>query len=145
MAATPSGQGYWLVARDGGVFAFGDAAFAGSVGGTALNAPIVAMAATPTGKGYWLLGGDGGVFAFGDALFAGSAGDRPGGLAAGAALDDALPKLSTEPSVVAIQYPLPSGAATTSTTASAPGRSPAEPANKASPKAKTPPSPPRSQ
>ena len=26
MAATPDGQGYWLVASDGGVFAFGDAA-----------------------------------------------------------------------------------------------------------------------
>ena len=26
MAATPSGDGYWLVASDGGVFAFGDAA-----------------------------------------------------------------------------------------------------------------------
>lgn len=31
MAATPSGAGYWLVAADGGVFAFGDATFLGNV------------------------------------------------------------------------------------------------------------------
>src|SRR3954451_16168590 len=32
MAATPSGGGYWLVGSDGGIFAFGDAAFRGSTG-----------------------------------------------------------------------------------------------------------------
>ena len=31
MAASPSGRGYWLVASDGGIFAFGDARFAGSL------------------------------------------------------------------------------------------------------------------
>jgi hypothetical protein len=31
MAATPSGKGYWLVAADGGVFAFGDATYMGNV------------------------------------------------------------------------------------------------------------------
>ncbi len=31
MAATPSGKGYWLVAMDGGIFAFGDAGFFGNV------------------------------------------------------------------------------------------------------------------
>jgi hypothetical protein len=30
MAATPSGNGYWLVASDGGIFSFGDAVFRGS-------------------------------------------------------------------------------------------------------------------
>ena len=74
MAATPDGGGYWLVAADGGVFAFGDARFAGSMGGAHLNAPVVAMAATPDGGGYWLVAADGGVFAFGDARFAGSMG-----------------------------------------------------------------------
>ena len=29
MAPTVDGQGYWLVASDGGVFAFGDAVFSG--------------------------------------------------------------------------------------------------------------------
>ena len=32
MAATPDGGGYWLVASDGGVFTYGDAAFYGSAG-----------------------------------------------------------------------------------------------------------------
>ena len=31
IAATPTGKGYWLVAADGGIFAFGDAAFYGNV------------------------------------------------------------------------------------------------------------------
>ena len=72
MAATPTGHGYWLVASDGGIFAFGDAAFHGSMGGPPLNEPIVGMAATPTGGGYWLVASDGGIFAFGDAAFHGS-------------------------------------------------------------------------
>ncbi|TMK40018.1 MAG: carboxypeptidase-like regulatory domain-containing protein, partial [Actinobacteria bacterium] len=74
MAATPTGNGYWLVASDGGVFSFGGAAFHGSTGSIKLNKPIVAMAATPTGAGYWFVASDGGVFAFGDAGFFGSAG-----------------------------------------------------------------------
>jgi len=45
MAATPSGNGYWLVAADGGIFSYGDAAFDGSAGGLALNKPILGMAA----------------------------------------------------------------------------------------------------
>jgi len=73
-AGGSAGGGYWLAAADGGVFAFGDAPFAGSMGATRLTAPIVAMASTPTGDGYWLAAADGGVFAFGDAPFAGSMG-----------------------------------------------------------------------
>ena len=72
MAATPDGKGYWFVASDGGIFAFGDAGFFGSTGGLHLNKPMVGMAATPDGKGYWLVASDGGVFAFGDATFHGS-------------------------------------------------------------------------
>jgi len=74
MAATPDGKGYWLVASDGGIFTFGDAAFYGSEGGAPLNAPVVGMAATPDGKGYWLVASDGGIFTFGDAAFYGSEG-----------------------------------------------------------------------
>jgi hypothetical protein len=66
-----------LVASDGGVFAFGDAAFYGSMGGTPLNQPIVGIAAAPDGKGYWLVASDGGVFAFGSARFDGSIGRKP--------------------------------------------------------------------
>ena len=76
-AATPDGLGYWVVAADGGIFAYGDAAFEGSTGGIHLKAPVVGMAATPDGRGYWLVASDGGVFAFGDATFAGSMGGRP--------------------------------------------------------------------
>lgn len=43
-AVTPDGGGYWLVARDGGVFSFGDARFYGSTGGIHLNQPVVGMA-----------------------------------------------------------------------------------------------------
>jgi hypothetical protein len=68
------GSGYWEVASDGGIFAFGDAAFYGSTGAITLNKPIVGMAATPDGKGYWLVASDGGIFAFGDAAFYGSTG-----------------------------------------------------------------------
>ncbi len=60
--ATPSGNGYWLVASDGGVFSFGDADFYGSTGAIRLNSPIVGIAPTPTGKGYWMVASDGGVF-----------------------------------------------------------------------------------
>jgi hypothetical protein len=49
MAPTPRGLGYWLVASDGGIFAFGDAGFLGSTGGIALHRPIVALAVRPPG------------------------------------------------------------------------------------------------
>jgi hypothetical protein len=75
MAAPPSGNGYWEVGSDGGVFTFGGIGFYGSMGAKHLNAPIVGMASTPNGGGYWLVGSDGGVFAFGDAGFYGSAGN----------------------------------------------------------------------
>src|SRR5437763_1067202 len=77
MAATPTGNGYWLVASDGGVFSFGDAAFHGSTGSIKLNKPIVAMAATPTGAGYWLVASDGGVIPEGAAGSFGSLSGTP--------------------------------------------------------------------
>ncbi|HVF32182.1 MAG TPA: superoxide dismutase family protein [Acidimicrobiales bacterium] len=72
--AGSTSAGYWLAAADGGVFAFGDAPYAGSLGAQPLNAPIVAIESTPTGLGYWLFAADGGVFSFGDAPFLGSLG-----------------------------------------------------------------------
>ena len=72
MAATPTGNGYWFVASDGGIFSFGDAKFFGSTGNVKLAKPITAMAATPTGKGYWFTASDGGIFSFGDAKFFGA-------------------------------------------------------------------------
>jgi hypothetical protein len=44
MARTRLGDGYWLVASDGGVFSYGDARFFGSTGDKKLNSPIVGMA-----------------------------------------------------------------------------------------------------
>ena len=69
-ATCPTG-GYWLVAADGGVFAFG-CEFFGGEGGVPLSQPIVGMSASPTGKGYALYAADGGVFCFGDMPFKGS-------------------------------------------------------------------------
>ena len=73
-------SGYRMVASDGGIFAFGPnppalgAPFIGSMGGHALNAPIVGMAVMPAGDGYDLVASDGGVFNFGSAQFYGSMG-----------------------------------------------------------------------
>ena len=67
-------RGYWEVASDGGVFAFGGAGFFGSAGSIHLNQPIVGLAATPDGQGYWLVASDGGLFNYGDAKFFGSQG-----------------------------------------------------------------------
>jgi hypothetical protein len=39
-------SGYWLVAQDGGIFAYGDALFYGSTGSVHLNQPIVGMGTT---------------------------------------------------------------------------------------------------
>jgi hypothetical protein len=47
MAATKMGHGYWLVGCDGGVFAFGDAGFHGSMGGQPLNKPVSGIARQP--------------------------------------------------------------------------------------------------
>ncbi|MCP3911681.1 MAG: serine protease [Actinomycetia bacterium] len=70
---TPSGNGYFMVGSDGGVFTFGDAVFVGSMGGAMLNQPVQGLVPDPDNHGYWLVAADGGVFAF-DAGFAGSLG-----------------------------------------------------------------------
>lgn len=72
---TPTGKGYMMLAEDGGIFDFGDAAeqFEGGLGGVKLNAPCTSFRFTKTGKGYWIAAKDGGVFAFGDADFRGTA------------------------------------------------------------------------
>ena len=80
MAPTHDGGGYWLVTRYGGVPAYGDAAYLGSLGnlGYYSGAQIVGIsetAADAAAGGYWLVGSDGGVFAFGDAQFYGSISD----------------------------------------------------------------------
>ena len=70
---TTDGGGYWVVGADGGVFAFGDAKFLGSLPGVEVHvSDIVGIVPTPNGGGYWMVGADGGVFAFGDARYLGS-------------------------------------------------------------------------
>jgi hypothetical protein len=76
MASRPDGTGYWESYSDGGVFAFHNAKFYGSMATRHLAAPIVGFASSASGNGYWLVASDGGVFAFGDAKFAGSMAGR---------------------------------------------------------------------
>ena len=68
--------GYFMVASDGGVFAFGDAHFAGScpgIGGCAGAA--VAVMPDSSGKGYWVVTQTGNVYGFGDAPYFGAPGN----------------------------------------------------------------------
>jgi hypothetical protein len=68
----PPSHGYWLVGSDGGIFSFGSAQFYGSMGGIALQRPVVGIVPTADRGGYWLDASDGGVFSFGDTQFYGS-------------------------------------------------------------------------
>ncbi len=68
---TGVGHGYWLVGSDGGIFSFGSAQFHGSMGGVALQRPVVGIVPAEGKDGYWLDASDGGVFSF-NTLFYGS-------------------------------------------------------------------------
>ncbi len=77
MVPSSDGGGYFMVATDGGVFAFGDARFEGScpgMGGCAGAA--VSVVPDATGNGYWLITQTGSVYAFGDAPFYGAPGNQ---------------------------------------------------------------------
>jgi hypothetical protein len=80
MESTNKGDGYWLVAEDSGVFAFGGAPFLGNLYqqlialgfpataenvGQIIHGPVRGMARNPATSGYWLWAADGGVFSFG--------------------------------------------------------------------------------
>jgi hypothetical protein len=78
MVASPDGQGYLLVAQDGGVFAFGDARFWGScpqIGGC--SGSVVAVVPDQGEAGYWVVTSSGHVYAFGDATNLGSSVSTP--------------------------------------------------------------------
>ncbi len=69
----PPSQGYWMIGSDGGVFAFGNAGYLGSLPGLGVHVNnVVGVVPTHDNGGYWMIGSDGGVFAFGDANFVGS-------------------------------------------------------------------------
>jgi hypothetical protein len=77
MVPSADGGGYFMVASDGGVFAFGDARFAGScpaIGGCVGAA--VAVMPDATGNGYWVVTQSGLVYAFGDAPYDGAPGPQ---------------------------------------------------------------------
>jgi ribosomal protein L24E len=75
LVPSADGHGYWLVASDGGIFAFGGAPFRGSMGAVKLNKPVTGM--VRFGDGYLMVGEDGGIFSFSDSPFLGSLGDHP--------------------------------------------------------------------
>lgn len=66
MLPTLDGKGYWLVGSDGGVFAFGDAHFLGSIPGS--NYPVpetwVGMDHCNSGHGYAVIDQSGGNYQF---------------------------------------------------------------------------------
>ena len=77
MVPSATGRGYFMVASDGGVFAFGDAHFAGScpgIGGCVGAA--VAVVPDATGNGYWVITKAGYVYGFGDAGYFGAPGPQ---------------------------------------------------------------------
>ena len=87
MVHSVTGRGYFLVASDGGVFAFGDAQFSGScpgIGGCAGSA--VAVAPDATGAGYWVVTNTGDVYAFGDANYYGGPGPQSTPITSAAAI-----------------------------------------------------------
>jgi hypothetical protein len=68
-------NGYFMVASDGGVFAFGDAQFAGSCPGIGgCSGAAVAVMPDASGHGYWLVTATGNIYTFGDAPYFGAPG-----------------------------------------------------------------------
>jgi hypothetical protein len=77
MVPSASGSGYFMVASDGGVFAFGDAQFAGSCPGIGgCSGAAVAVMPDASGNGYWLVTQSGHVYTFGDAPYYGAPGPQ---------------------------------------------------------------------
>jgi hypothetical protein len=77
MVPSADGRGYFMVASDGGVFAFGDARFAGSCPSSGgCSGAAVAVIPDASGNGYWLVTQTGHVYAFGDAPFYGAPGPQ---------------------------------------------------------------------
>jgi hypothetical protein len=77
MVPSSDDDGYFMVAADGGVFAFGDAHFAGScpaIGGC--SGAAVAVMPDASGGGYWLVTATGHVYDFGDAISYGAPGPQ---------------------------------------------------------------------
>ena len=68
MVPSADGGGYFMVTSDGGVFAFGDAHFAGSCPGIGgCSGLAAAVMPDASGNGYWPHHSTGNIYAFGDA------------------------------------------------------------------------------
>ncbi len=77
MVPSFDGGGYFMVASDGGVFAFGDAAFEGSCPGIGgCGGAAVAVAPDSSGRGYWLITASGNIYTFGNASYFGAPGPQ---------------------------------------------------------------------
>jgi hypothetical protein len=79
MSPTIDGNGYRIAGSDGGVFAYGDAGFYGSLGGSSIAnvSGILSTVPNASGGGYILVRSNGAVFFFGDAAYLGSREDQP--------------------------------------------------------------------
>lgn len=81
--------GYFMVASDGGVFAFGDAKFAGSCPGIGgCSGAVVAVMPDASGNGYWLVTATGNVYTFGDAPYFGAPGPQTSPITSAVATPD---------------------------------------------------------
>jgi hypothetical protein len=77
MVPSSDGGGYFMVASDGGVFAFGDAKFEGSCPGIGgCSGAAVAVMPDASGDGYWLVTATGHVYTFGNATYYGAPGPQ---------------------------------------------------------------------
>jgi hypothetical protein len=86
MVPSSDGGGYFMVASDGGVFAFGDARFEGSCPGIGgCRGAAVAVVPDATGNGYWVITSTGAVYPFGDATDYGQPGQQSSSITSAAA------------------------------------------------------------
>jgi hypothetical protein len=89
MVPSNDGGGYFMVASDGGVFAFGDARFEGSCPGIGgCSGAAVAVVPDATGNGYWVVTSTGAVYTFGDAVNDGQPGPQGSKITSAAATPD---------------------------------------------------------
>jgi hypothetical protein len=77
MVPAAGSNGYFMVASDGGVFAFGHALFEGSCPGIGgCSGTAVGVAPDRSGDGYWLVTSTGNIYTFGDAPYLGAPGPQ---------------------------------------------------------------------
>jgi len=89
MVPSSDGGGYFMVASDGGVFAFGDARFEGSCPGIGgCSGAAVAVVPDASGNGYWVVTSTGAVYPFGDAVDHGAPGAQASAITSAVATPD---------------------------------------------------------